>query len=67
MRLVQRTLVYVIGLSPRLAKEELLRRHEFLSLSEDVVPGTQSLCALPLLATGARTQTWHGRSALHRG
>ena len=28
MRLVQRTLVYVIGLSPRLAKEELLRRHE---------------------------------------
>ena len=28
MRSVQRTLVYVIGLSPRLAKEELLRRHE---------------------------------------
>ena len=37
MRLVQRTLVYVIGLSPRLAKEELLRRHEFLSLSEGYV------------------------------
>ena len=32
MRLVQRTLVYVIGLSPRLAKEELLRRHEQKSL-----------------------------------
>ena len=32
MRLVQRTLVYVIGLSPRLAKEELLRRHEHNSL-----------------------------------
>jgi len=30
--LVQRTLVYVIGLSPRLAKEELLRRHEQKSL-----------------------------------
>ena len=35
MRLVQRTLVYVIGLSPRLAKEELLRRHE----QEELVNG----------------------------
>ena len=34
MRLVQRTLVYVIGLSPRLAKEELLRRHEQICLSK---------------------------------
>lgn len=29
MRVIQRTLVYVMGLSPRIAKEEILRRHEY--------------------------------------
>jgi hypothetical protein len=29
MRVIQRTLVYVMGLSPRIAKEDILRRHEY--------------------------------------
>lgn len=29
LRVVQRALVYVMGLSPRIAKEEILRRHEY--------------------------------------
>ena len=58
MRLVQRTLVYVIGLSPRLAKEELLRRHEFLSLSEGIRCGTASArCPFWQRALGHRRGT----------
>ena len=59
MRLVQRTLVYVIGLSPRLAKEELLRRHEFLSLSEGIRCGTHG--------ASAHCPLWHRALGRRRG
>ena len=54
MRLVQRTLVYVIGLSPRLAKEELLRRHE---QEEFVVMVGQWLAAGPRLRVLYRSRS----------
>ena len=54
MRLAQRTLVYVIGLSPRLAKEELLRRHE---QEEFVVMVGQWLAAGPRLRVLYRSRS----------